>query len=91
MILGLGNLKANEATKIYDLFKAGKISEANDIQQSLVELNEAITAQYGVPALKEILGQMGFAAGPVRSPLLPLTDAQKKDVARLVKEHKLLE
>lgn len=89
-VLGLGNLRASETTKIFDLFHAGDLAEANRIQQSLVELNEAITARYGVPALKEILSQMGFAAGPCRSPLLPLTDAQKMDIARLIKEHNLL-
>jgi len=28
------------------------MTEANEEQQKIVELNEAITAQYGVPALK---------------------------------------
>jgi 4-hydroxy-2-oxoglutarate aldolase len=89
-IISLGNLRANEAAKIFDLHEKGDISEANRIQQGLVELNEAITAQYGVPALKEILGQMGFAAGPCRSPLLPLNDSQKKDIGRMINGHNLL-
>lgn len=52
-------------------------------------MNETITAQMGVPALKEILGIMGFAAGPCRSPLLPLNEVQKAEIMRLVELHKL--
>lgn len=76
---------------MYNLFREGKLTEANAVQQQLVALNEALTTQYGVPALKEVLGQMGFAAGPPRSPLLPLNDAQKADVARLIRDYRLLE
>ena len=65
--------------------------EANAIQQQLVALNEAITAQMGVPALKELLGQMGFAAGPPRSPLLPLNDTQRAELNRIAQSYKLLE
>ena len=43
------------------------------------------TAANPVP-IKSLLNAMGFAAGPFRLPLVPLTDEQLKSVEKVVRE-----
>lgn len=84
--MALANIAPNRCVKIYNLATTGKIEEARGIQLPLMRLNRAVTAQYGVPALKFALDQLGYYGGPPRNPLLPLTDQEEEEIVELLEQ-----
>jgi N-acetylneuraminate lyase len=72
------NFMAEKFVEIYKLFQAGKIREAQKIQN---EANEIITALVKVGVFqgeKYALTLQGIDAGPCRKPFLPITEEGKK-------------
>jgi len=57
---------------------------ARELCASAVELNEAITSRYGVPAVKAAMRHRDVPAGQVRSPLQSLDDGTAAEVRGLV-------
>ncbi len=54
--------------------------------QRLLTLKEAVRRCGGIAAVKYLLGLRGFAVGPVRPPLAPVTAEARADLERLEKE-----
>ena len=82
--LALANVFPNECARLQKLFEAGKIKEARDLQMTLIDSNNAVTARWGIPGLKaamEIIGQYG---GDPRPPLLPLKDADREELKKVL-------
>jgi len=71
-ILALANIAPHLCLAIHDYFLQGKIEEAREIQNQMIQVNVAITNKWGIPALKAALDYLGLYGGPVRLPLLPL-------------------
>ncbi len=67
--------------KVYELFKAGKLKEAAEIQKKLVEISSSIGEGYNIPMLKEALKFRGFGNGGVR---LPLIQTNKEDFRQTI-------
>lgn len=81
------NFMAYKFVKIYELFHEGKLDEARKIQN---EANKIITilCKIGVmQAEKEILCQLGFDFGSCRHPFLPVSDEDKKLIAKEIIPH----
>jgi 4-hydroxy-2-oxoglutarate aldolase len=89
-ILALANIAPKKCVEIYNLVLDGKINEARKVQLPLIRLNKAVTAQYGVPALKYALDQLGYFGGQSRNPLLPLNSSEKEEISRLLAQAGLL-
>ncbi|MFC2099189.1 hypothetical protein ACFLSP_05550 [Bacteroidota bacterium] len=51
---------------------------ARTIQQSVIDLNLAVTRKWGIPAMKAAMDEMGLYGGPARGPL-PALDPEKKE------------
>ena len=85
-ILALANLSPERTIEILRLFDEGRIDEARAIQLSLIPANDAITRRLGIPALKAGLDMIGMYGGPVREPLLPLGDEERKNLRRILIE-----
>lgn len=83
-VLALANVAPEKTAEIYRLHRAGKPSEARSLNGDLVDLNQAITARYGVPGVKAAMHARDVPAGTVRSPFEPLTGADLAAVERLV-------
>jgi 4-hydroxy-2-oxoglutarate aldolase len=77
-ILALSNFAGSQCAQVQSLFKAGEIREAEELHNSLVAVNTAITATYGVVGLKYAATLAGYEGGFVRRPLLPLSDESKR-------------
>ncbi|MBS0011940.1 MAG: dihydrodipicolinate synthase family protein [Bacteroidales bacterium] len=77
-ILALANIAPALCLNIYNSFIEGKLDRAREAQLKAVELNTAVTRQWGVPALKAAMDYLGMYGGPVRKPLLPINAEQKK-------------
>lgn len=83
-VLALANIAPAECVDVYNLFKAGRHTEARDIYRRMLPVNTAVTATYGIAGLKAAMDIIGYYGGPPRSPLLPLDDEGKAAVRRIL-------
>lgn len=78
------NLMANKFVKIKQLFDAGEIAAAQELQK---EANKIITllCKIGVmQAEKEVLNQLGFNFGACRKPFRELTTVEKEQISKII-------
>jgi len=85
-VLALANVAPQECIGIYRLFKAGQWDEAAELQRRMVPVNAAVTARFGVAGLKAAMDMLGYYGGPVRPPLLDLTDAERQALRGILAE-----
>lgn len=88
-ILALANCCGTECARVKELFEAGKLQEAGELNNLLLPVNKAVTATYGVAGLKHACERRGIEGGTVRSPLLPLTANQKAELDGILESAKL--
>ncbi len=89
-ILALANIAPVQAIDIYRLFKEGQWDEAADLQRRMIPVNAAVTAGFGIAGLKATLDMLGYYGGPVRSPLLNLTDGERQALRGILVEGGIL-
>lgn len=82
--LALANILPNECVEVLELYQAGRYTEAKDLQLRLLELNNAVTARFGVAGLKAALELLGLFGGAPRKPLLPLGEQDRKVLAGIL-------
>lgn len=66
--------------ELYDAARAGDGERARALQHRLLLPTLKFVAELGIPGLKHAMDRLGYYGGPARPPLLPLTDAQKREV-----------
>jgi 4-hydroxy-2-oxoglutarate aldolase len=86
----LANIAAQDIAEMVKCFRDGDLKQAREIQLRLIEPNYAVTSHFGVPGLKAAMDMQGFYGGPVRSPLLPLSEEEKAAVREILIRSKLL-
>jgi dihydrodipicolinate synthase/N-acetylneuraminate lyase len=62
------------------------MEHARKMQLSAIALNAAVTAKWGVPALKAAMDHLGLFGGPVRRPLLPAGDEAMRALVELLND-----
>jgi 4-hydroxy-2-oxoglutarate aldolase len=82
--LALANILPDHCVMIQKLFNAGQLDEAKELQLNLLEVNSAVTSRWGVAGLKAAMDLRGLYGGKPRLPLLPLTDAEKKELKAIM-------
>lgn len=90
VIAALANIAGVKLVELLGHFHEGNLTEASALQQSLIEVNTAVTSRFGVPGLKVAMDLLGFYGGPVRSPLLPITDDEKVSLKKSIENAGLL-
>ena len=75
-VLSLANVFPDACAKLYMLFKAGMMQEAEELNVSLIGLNKEVSGPFGVAGVKAAMDIYGFCGGVPRKPLLPLTGEQ---------------
>ena len=83
-VAALANIFPHEVCRLYTLFIDGKLEEARHLQARLVPANTAVTATYSVPGLKAALELTAGYGGRPRSPLLPLNEQERKQLADIL-------
>lgn len=83
-IVAMANIAAVPLHRLVAAFHAGDMAEARQIQHSLLDLNAAVTARFGIPGLKYAMDQLGLYGGPTRRPLLPLEREARAEIDRLL-------
>jgi 4-hydroxy-2-oxoglutarate aldolase len=85
-VMALANVAPQQCIDIYRLFKAGQWEEAAELQRRMVPVNTAVTAGFGVAGLKVALDILGYYGGPVRAPLLELSDGERETLRQILAE-----
>ncbi len=89
-VMALANVAAGPLRRLMAAALAGDLVTARRLQAALLEPNLAVTSRFGVAGLKAALDRIGLYGGPVRSPLLPLTEDDKAAVAEVLRQAELL-
>ena len=76
-VLALANIAPQHCIDIHHLHRSGYWAEAAELQRRMIPVNAAVTARYDIAGLKAALDMLGYYGGPVRSPLLDLTDSDR--------------
>lgn len=83
-VAALANVFPREVCRLHELFFDGRLEEARILQVRLVPANTAVTVTYSVPGLKAALELTAGYGGRPRSPLLPLTEQERKQLAEVL-------
>jgi 4-hydroxy-2-oxoglutarate aldolase len=89
-VLALANVAPRQSVDIYRLFRAGRWDEAAELQRRMIPVNAAVTARFGIAGLKAALDMLGYYGGPVRSPLLELSESDRRALRDVLVEGGLL-
>jgi 4-hydroxy-2-oxoglutarate aldolase len=82
--LALANIFPNECARLQSLFEAGRLKETRDLQMTLIDSNNAVTARWGIPGLKAALDMIGLFGGDPRPPLMPLGEAGREELRKIL-------
>ncbi len=85
-IMALANIAPAECCALWEYARRGHWSAAQTLQKRLVRLNNAVTRLWGVAALKEAMDMLGLYGGPVRPPLMPLSQEKVEALRLLLQE-----
>jgi 4-hydroxy-2-oxoglutarate aldolase len=80
-VAALANIAPELCILLHGAFLKGEIQRAADLQVRMVSLNNLVTREGGVPALKAAMDLLGLAGGAPRTPLLP-ADQQTRERLR---------
>ncbi|NLT94652.1 MAG: dihydrodipicolinate synthase family protein [Clostridia bacterium] len=84
-VMALATCCPDKCLEIYDLFHGGKYEEAKKLQMRMIPVNNAVTGTFGISGLKYVMDTLGYIGGPVRRPLLPLTEEEKVKLDQILK------
>jgi len=84
--LALANVFPNECARLQSLFEAGKLEEARQLQMTLIDSNNAVTAGWGIAGLKAAMDMIGLYGGDPRPPLLPLGEKDREALRKILSQ-----
>ncbi len=85
-VLALANIAPEHSLNIYRLFQSKRWEEAADLQRRMIPVNAAVTTRFGIAGLKAALDMLGYYGGPVRPPLLDLSEADRASLRSILVE-----
>jgi 4-hydroxy-2-oxoglutarate aldolase len=89
-VVALANIAPQQAIDIHHLSQQGAWAEAAALQRRMIPVNSAVTARFGVPGLKAALDMLGWYGGPVRAPLIDLSEGEREILRGVLAEGGLL-
>lgn len=89
-VLALADVATSLCIELYQLSLSKKLDEAKKLQHDLVPLNQALTVEHGIPAIKYALDRTGFFGGPCRLPLQPLDNPVKEKITNILIDLQLI-
>jgi 4-hydroxy-tetrahydrodipicolinate synthase len=84
------NVAPSELADLYELVKAGRFLEAQDLHFKMLELNHVLFLETNPGPLKFLLGQMGLIEQTLRLPLVPPSEANQKRIVQVAREYGIL-
>ena len=89
-ILALANIAPEMGLEVLRLFEAGAQEEAAELQRRMIPVNHAVTSRFGIAGLKAAMDMLGYYGGPVRSPLLGLSEDERQTLRAILQEGGIL-
>lgn len=83
-VLALANVVPDLTSEILRRHSSGDADGARNLNGSLVDLNQAVTARYGVPGVKAAMRSRDQQVGHLRAPFRPLEGDARAEVEDLV-------
>jgi 4-hydroxy-2-oxoglutarate aldolase len=83
-ILALATFLPEICIALYAAVSAGDSVKALELQRRLIPPSQKIVGARGISGVKYAMDCRGYYGGPARRPLLPLQEAEKKDVESLL-------
>jgi 4-hydroxy-2-oxoglutarate aldolase len=79
-ILAVANALPEMCCEIWQAFQDREAERARGLQQKLTAAGKLFGPQYGIAGLKYALDRRGYYGGPPRPPLLPVSEAGRREV-----------
>jgi 4-hydroxy-2-oxoglutarate aldolase len=89
-IAAFANIAPQLCIDIHNKVKSKEFWEARELQLKIIQLNQLVTAVYGIPGLKYAMSKTGLHPGEPRLPLQPLASRAKKEIDRELKKLELI-
>lgn len=83
-ILALADFLPEICVALYDAIAGHEPDRALELQRRILQASNRIVGAMGISGVKYAMDRRGYYGGPVRRPLLPLGEAQKREVESLV-------
>ena len=83
-ILAVANVLPDETVTLFGHVRAGRHAEALALQRRLTPIAQMVSTTYGVAGLKAALDLVGYRGGPVRAPLLPVSDRVRSEIEQAI-------
>jgi 4-hydroxy-2-oxoglutarate aldolase len=83
-ILALATFLPEVCIEIYKAADDGNSAKALELQRRVIQPTQKIVGGKGISGVKYAMDLRGYYGGPARRPLLPLNDAEKKDIESLL-------
>ena len=90
-IVAVGLMAADQAANISVAFQAGRLEEAERLQEQIAPVNQSIVGGMGVPGIKAALDLLGFSGGFPRPPLAPVSELGIEEIKGILETADLLE
>lgn len=85
-ILALANIAPAQCLQIYHSFLISSLEHARKVQLAMIPLNNFVTREQGVPALKAAMDRIGYNGGPCRKPVMPLKEKVLEELYAVMNE-----
>lgn len=89
-VCALANTLGAEVCRLQELHERGDATEARNLQHRLIAPNAGVTKRFGIAGVKVSMEWFGLYGGPVRSPLLPLTEGERSELKKIFTEEGFL-
>jgi 4-hydroxy-2-oxoglutarate aldolase len=80
-ILAVANVLPDACVRLFEHAAAGRHDDALALQRAITPLAQLVTSIYGVAGLKVALELVGYAGGMPRSPLSPIGETARQQIA----------
>ncbi|MEK6690253.1 MAG: 4-hydroxy-tetrahydrodipicolinate synthase [Nitrospirota bacterium] len=84
------NVAPSDVAGMIDAFMAGRLDEARRLHYKLEPLNQALFLETNPMPVKTALGMMGKCSNELRLPLCQMSDTNKENLRKVLKEYGLL-
>jgi 4-hydroxy-tetrahydrodipicolinate synthase len=85
----LGNILPSSISGMISAFQSGNFKEALRMHEELLPLARAMFIETNPIPVKTAMQYLGFAAGPMRLPLVPMSEGNKQQLIRVLEKHGL--
>jgi 4-hydroxy-2-oxoglutarate aldolase len=85
-ILAVANVLPAQCVALFEHARAGRHAEALALQRSLTKIAMHVSSVHGIAGLKAALEMTGYHGGPVRSPLVAVSDKVRAEIGAALRE-----